>query len=181
MAKVLQEINDKVVQKKLVTLFIDGRERQVPDGVSVLEACRLEGYHIPTLCYLEGLTPWGGCRICVVEVEGQPNLVASCVTPIREGMKILTSSKKVRDSRKANIELLLSNHPLDCQLCDRNGTCELQNLSYEFGVREIRFPGEKKTHEIDNSSPSVKRDLDRCILCGRCIRTCAEIQTVFAI
>jgi len=130
---------------------------------------------------MDGLTPWGGCRICVVEVEGQPNLVASCVTPIREGMKVLTASKKVREARRANLELILSNHPLDCQLCDRNQSCDLQSLCYEFGIREIRFQGERKTHPIDNSSPSVKRDLDRCILCGRCIRTCAEVQSVYAI
>jgi len=181
MAKVAEEMKEEMGQKKLVTIYLDGREVKVPEGVSVLEACNMEGIKIPTLCYLEGLTPWGGCRICVVEVEGQPNLVASCVTAVREGMKIRTSSKRVREARKTNLELLLSNHPLDCQLCDRNGSCELQDLSYQFGVREIRFPGEKKTYEVDRSSPSVKRDANRCILCGRCIRTCQEIQTVFAI
>lgn len=181
MAKVAEEMKEGMGQKKLVTIYLDGREVQVPEGVSILEACNMEGIKIPTLCYLEGLTPWGGCRICVVEVEGQPNLVASCVTAVREGMKIRTSSKKVREARKTNLELLLSNHPLDCQLCDRNGSCELQDLSYQFGVREIRFPGEKKTYDVDRSSPSVKRDANRCILCGRCIRTCQEIQTVFAI
>ncbi|HXL01697.1 MAG TPA: NADH-dependent [FeFe] hydrogenase, group A6 [Candidatus Atribacteria bacterium] len=181
MAKVAEEMKEEMGQKKLVTIYLDGREVKVPEGVSVLEACNMEGIKIPTLCYLEGLTPWGGCRICVVEVEGQPNLVASCVTAVREGMKIRTSSKKVREARKTNLELLLSNHPLDCQLCDRNGSCELQDLSYQFGVREIRFPGEKKTYEVDRSSPSVKRDANRCILCGRCIRACQEIQTVFAI
>ena len=181
MAKVAEEMKEEMGQKKLVTIYLDGREVKVPEGVSVLEACNMEGIKIPTLCYLEGLTPWGGCRICVVEVEGQPNLVASCVTAVREGMKIRTSSKRVREARKTNLELLLSNHPLDCQLCDRNGSCELQDLSYQFGVREIRFPGEKKTYEVDRSSPSVKRDANRCILCGRCIRACQEIQTVFAI
>mgnify|MGYP002682216223 CR=1 FL=1 len=181
MAKVIQNRSEKESPEKLVTIFIDGRECQVPENLSLLEACRMEGYHIPTLCYMDGLTPWGGCRICVVEVEGQPNLVASCVTPIREGMKVLTASKKVREARRANLELILSNHPLDCQLCDRNQSCDLQSLCYEFGIREIRFQGERKTHPIDNSSPSVKRDLDRCILCGRCIRTCAEVQSVYAI
>ncbi|MDI3543381.1 MAG: NADP-reducing hydrogenase subunit HndD, partial [Candidatus Atribacteria bacterium] len=181
MAKVAEEMKEGMGQRKLVTIYLDGRETQVPEGVSILEACNMEGIKIPTLCYLEGLTPWGGCRICMVEVEGQPNLVASCVTAVREGMKIRTSSKPVREARKTNLELLLSNHPLDCQLCDRNGSCELQDLSYQLGVREIRFPGEKKTYEVDLSSPSVKRDANRCILCGRCIRTCQEIQTVFAI
>ncbi|NLJ38004.1 MAG: 2Fe-2S iron-sulfur cluster binding domain-containing protein, partial [Candidatus Atribacteria bacterium] len=119
MAKVIQNRSKKESPEKLVTLFIDGRECHVPENLTLLEACRMEGYHIPTLCYMEGLTPWGGCRICVVEVEGQPNLVASCVTPVREGMKVLTASKKVREARKANLELILSNHPLDCQLCDR--------------------------------------------------------------
>ncbi|MDI3530178.1 MAG: NADP-reducing hydrogenase subunit HndD [Candidatus Atribacteria bacterium] len=181
MAKVVEGAKKTEVSEKLVTIFIDGREVQVPDGVTILEACKMEKIHIPTLCYMEGLSSWGGCRICVVEVEGQPNLVASCVTPVREGMKIRTVSKKVREARKTNLELLLSNHPLDCQLCDRNGSCELQELAYEFGVREIRFQGERKTYEVDQSSPSVKRDANRCILCGRCVRTCAEVQTVFAI
>jgi NADH-quinone oxidoreductase subunit G/NADP-reducing hydrogenase subunit HndD len=181
MAKTLREVAEKAQAVSLVTVTIDGREVRVPEGVTILEACRMEGIHVPTLCYLEGLSAWGGCRICMVEVEGQPNLVASCVTPVREGMKIWTSSKKVREARKTNLELLLSNHPLDCQLCDRNGSCELQELAYQFGVREIRFQGERKVCEVDQSSPSVKRDPNRCILCGRCVRTCREIQTVCAI
>jgi NADH-quinone oxidoreductase subunit G/NADP-reducing hydrogenase subunit HndD len=181
MAKTLREVAEKAQAVSLVTVTIDGREVRVPEGVTILEACRMEGIHVPTLCYLEGLSAWGGCRICMVEVEGQPNLVASCVTPVREGMKIWTSSKKVREARKTNLELLLSNHPLDCQLCDRNGSCELQELAYQFGVREIRFQGERRVYEVDQSSPSVKRDPNRCILCGRCVRTCREIQTVCAI
>ncbi|MGQ9621969.1 MAG: NADH-dependent [FeFe] hydrogenase, group A6 [Candidatus Caldatribacteriaceae bacterium] len=181
MAKTAEELKEKAQAVSLVTIYLDGREVRVPGGVTLLEACRMEGLHIPTLCYMEGLSSWGGCRICVVEVEGQPNLVASCVTPVREGMKVWTSSKKVREARKTNLELLLSNHPLDCQLCDRNGLCELQELAYQFGVREIRFQGERKTYEVDRSSPSVKRDPNRCILCGRCVRTCREIQTVCAI
>ncbi len=181
MAKIAEEMKEGMNQKKLITIYLDGRETQVPEGATILEACNIEGIKIPTLCHLEGLSSWGGCRICVVEVERQPNLVASCITTVQEGMKIRTSSKKVREARKTNLELLLSNHPLDCQLCDRNGSCELQDLSYQLGVREIRFPGEKNTYEVDRSSPSVKRDPNRCILCGRCIRTCQEIQTVFAI
>ncbi|MCS7242811.1 NADH-dependent [FeFe] hydrogenase, group A6 [Candidatus Caldatribacterium sp.] len=181
MAKVVNEIQEKIQAASLVTISVDGREARVPEGVTILEACRMEGIRIPTLCFFEGLSPWGGCRICVVEVEGQPNLVASCVTPVREGMKIWTSSKRVREARRTNLELLLSNHPLDCQLCDRNGFCELQSLAYQFGVREIRFQGERKVHEVDRSSPSVKRDPNRCILCGRCVRTCREVQTVCAI
>lgn len=181
MAKTVSEMKEKAQAVSLVTIYLDGREVRVPEGVTILEACRMEGLHIPTLCYFEGLSPWGGCRICVVEVEGQPNLVASCVTPVREGMKIWTSSKKVREARKTNLELLLSDHPLDCQLCDRNGSCELQNLAYQFGVREIRFQEERKVYEVDRSSPSVKRDPNRCILCGRCVRTCREVQTVCAI
>lgn len=181
MAKVVDGVEKTGMGEKLVTIFVDGKEVQVPDGITILEACKMQKIHIPTLCYMEGLSPWGGCRICVVEVEGQPNLVASCVTPVREGMRIKTSSKKVREARKTNLELLLSNHPLDCQLCDRNGSCELQELAYELGVREIRFQGERKTYEVDQSSPAVKRDANRCILCGRCVRTCAEVQSVFAI
>ncbi len=181
MAKVAGDIKSEQEQENMVNLLLDEKEIQVPASATVLEACKLAGINIPTLCHMDGLTPYGGCRICLVEIEGQPTLTASCVTPVREGMKIQTSSKKVREARKANLELLLSNHPLDCQLCDRNQSCELQDLAYEFGVRKIRFQGEQQHHEVDLSSPSVKRDLDRCILCGRCIRTCAEIQSVFAI
>lgn len=181
MVKVTSEMREKAQAVSLVTIYLDGREVRVPEGVTLLEACRMEGIHIPTLCHFEGLSPWGGCRMCVVEVEGQPNLVASCVTQVREGMRIWTSSKRVREARKTNLELLLSNHPLDCQLCDRNGSCELQSLAYQFGVREIRFQGERKVYEVDQSSPSIKRDPNRCILCGRCVRTCREIQTVCAI
>ncbi len=181
MAKTTEELKEKAKAVSLVTIYLDGREVRVPGGVTLLEACQMEGLHIPTLCYMEGLSSWGGCRICVVEVEGQPNLMASCVTPVREGMKVWTSSKKVREARRTNLELLLSNHPLDCQLCDRNGLCELQELAYQFGVREIRFQGERKTYEVDRNSPSIKRDPNRCILCGRCVRTCREIQTVCAI
>lgn len=181
MAKTTEELKEKAKTVSLVTIYLDGREVRVPGGVTLLEACRMEGLHIPTLCYMEGLSSWGGCRICMVEVEDQPNLVASCVTPVREGMKVWTSSKKVREARRTNLELLLSNHPLDCQLCDRNGLCELQGIAYQFGVREIRFQGERKTYEVDRNSPSIKRDPNRCILCGRCVRTCREIQTVCAI
>lgn len=181
MVKVTSEMREKAQAVSLVTIYLDGREVRVPEGVTLLEACRMEGIHIPTLCHFEGLSPWGGCRMCVVEVEGQPNLVASCVTQVREGMRIWASSKRVREARKTNLELLLSNHPLACQLCDRNGSCELQSLAYQFGVREIRFQGERKVYEVDQSSPSIKRDPNRCILCGRCVRTCREIQTVCAI
>lgn len=160
---------------------VNGREIETKDGLTILEALREHGIRIPTLCHLEGMPPTGACRICVVEVEGSPTLVPSCAFPVREGMSILTHSPRVRRARKTIVELLLANHPEDCLYCERNLNCELQDLANEMGVRQKRYRGARKEFKIDSSSPAIVRDPSKCILCGKCVRVCEEVQGVNAI
>lgn len=162
---------------KMVNLTIDGRQIQAPAGSSVLEAARAAGIYIPTLCYHPDLRAEGACRLCMVEASGARTLVASCVYPVSEGMVVKTNTNKVREARKTVIELLLTNHPKDCLCCQKSGDCELQNMAADLGVRKLRFEGgETKAHTIDNSNPSLVRDQEKCILCGRCIRVCRDVQ-----
>ncbi len=165
----------------MITIEVNGNKVQAEDGVMLLEVLKGAGIHIPTLCHLPGLFPSGACRMCVVEVEGQRGLVPSCAFPVYDGMKVKTHSPRVLRARKTIVELLLSSHPDDCLYCVRNGNCELQKLAEELGVRERRYIGAKKEHKIDSSSPSIVRDPAKCILCGRCVRVCEEIQGVAAI
>ena len=130
---------------------------------------------------LKILFPTGACRICAVEVEGQRGLIPSCAFPVYEGMVVETNSPRVRRARKTIVEFLVENHPQDCLICVRNKNCELQDLSEKYGVREHRYVGETKDHAIDISSASMERDPAKCILCGRCVRVCHEIQKVGAI
>ncbi len=164
-----------------MTITINNKQVWANPGETILTVARREGLHIPTLCYLKDLTPTGSCRICVVEVEGQRNLVPSCAFPVQEGMKIETNSPKVRRARKTIVELLIANHPQDCLVCVRNGNCELQTLSEQYGVRDHRYAGERRHAKIDVASPSLERDPEKCILCGRCVRVCHEVQNVGAI
>lgn len=165
----------------MVTVNIDGNDIQVPENYTVLKACREMGINIPTLCYLEGINEVGACRLCLVEVEGQRTLKASCVLPVNEGMVIKTNTKRVRDARRINLELLLSNHNRECTTCERNQKCELQRLSDELGIRDIRFTGVKTERKVDISSPSIVRDPSKCILCGRCVSVCEKVQGVSVI
>ncbi|MCT4661988.1 MAG: NADH-dependent [FeFe] hydrogenase, group A6 [Tissierellales bacterium] len=163
----------------MVTLTIDNKEVTVPKGTTVLEAARQIGVNIPTLCYLKDINEVGACRMCLVEVEGVNNrLLASCVLEAAEGMVVKTNTKKVRIARKNNLELILSNHDRSCLSCERNKNCELQTLADDLGIREITFDGERIIHPIDYSSPSIVRDQNKCILCGRCISVCDKIQNV---
>lgn len=162
----------------VVTLTIDGREVQAPAGSTILEAAKLAGIKIPTLCYHPELRPEGACRICVVEVEKAKSLVASCVYPVSEGMVVKTNTPRVRKARRMVVELMLANHPADCLTCERNNNCELQKIAHDLGVREIRFDGERRSWEKDYSSPALVRDPNKCILCGRCVRVCNEVQGV---
>ncbi len=164
----------------MVTLTIDNREVQVPEGTTILEAAREVGIRIPTLCALPELnhTP-GACRVCVVEVERSRTLVASCVYPVAEGMKVKTNSERVRRGRRAVVELLLSDHPQDCTICQKHGHCELEAVAELVGVRTIRVPRtDFTTHRVDDSSPSLIRDASKCINCLRCVTVCAEVQGV---
>ncbi len=161
-----------------VTITIDNQQVKVNEGITVLEAARELGIDIPTLCYLKDINEVAACRMCLVEVKGSRNLQASCVIKVSEGMEIKTNTKKVREARKANLELILSNHDRECLTCDRNGNCELQTLSDELGVKDIPFEGEKTCKPVDTSSPSIVRDANKCILCGRCVSVCEKVQTV---
>lgn len=160
----------------LVTVTIDGQSIQVPKTSTVLDACEKLGKEIPTLCHQKDLTTVGACRLCVVEVEGAGNFPTACTLPVKDGMVINTNTDEVRHARKMVLELLWANHPNDCLTCESNGNCKFQDYCYEYGVTESRFRGEVIEHEIDETSRFVERDLDKCILCGKCIRVCHEIQ-----
>ncbi len=165
----------------MITFEADGRTIQANDGVTILTALRNEGIQVPTLCHMEGLPPSGACRLCVVEVEGAPTLTPACSFPVVNGMKVKTRSPKVLEARRTIIELLLASHPDDCLYCSRSGKCDLQRLSREMGVTQRRLRGAKAHKELDVSSPSIVRDPEKCILCGRCVRVCEEVQGVGAI
>ncbi len=157
----------------LVNIKIEGQNYQVEEGLTVHDAARRCGYEIPTLCtYNHGECNRGSCRVCLVEVVGQRGLVASCVFPVSEGMEILISSPRATTARRASVELLLSNHSLNCQQCDKNGHCELLYCAQITGAREGMFQGEKTETTIDRCNPAIVRDTSKCILCGRCIERC---------
>ncbi|MBN1759479.1 MAG: iron hydrogenase small subunit [Chitinispirillaceae bacterium] len=165
----------------MVTIEINGKKQSAKHGVTILSVLKELNIHVPSLCNMEELSPTGACRLCVVEVEGMRTLVPSCSFPVADGMKIQTHSQRVLRARKTIIELLLANHPDDCLYCVRNGTCELQTLAEEMNVRERHHVGFKHQFKKDISSTSIVRDPEKCILCGRCVRVCEEIQTVSAI
>ncbi|HSB71359.1 MAG TPA: NADH-dependent [FeFe] hydrogenase, group A6 [Candidatus Methylomirabilis sp.] len=163
------------------TIEVNGRAIEAIPGEMLLSSLRRAGIQVPTLCYLENLTPTGACRLCVVEVEGQRTLVPSCAFPVAAGMKVKTHSPRAVAARKTIVELLLANHPDDCNYCVRNGECQLQMLAGELGVRERLYAGQRSDAKLDISSPSLIRDPAKCILCGRCVRVCEEVQAVAAI
>ncbi len=164
-----------------VKLTIDNRQVEAPRGATILEAARSAGIKIPTLCAWPEIhhTP-GACRVCMTEVEGQRSLIAACVFPVSEGMAVRTNTEKVRQARKMVVELLLANHPQECNFCVRNGSCELQKVAEFVGLKEVRFPNSEFPKEdlIDRSSPSIVRDSRKCIDCHRCVTVCEQIQTV---
>ena len=165
----------------MVQLTINGIKVNAEEGMTILDAAKSVGISIPTLCHLKNLDPTGACRICAVEVEGFRGLTPSCAYPVSEGLVVTTDSPRVRKARKTIVELLVENHPQDCLICVRNKNCELQDLSEQYGIREHRYVGETKSHAIDISSASMERDPAKCILCGRCVRVCHEVQKVGAI
>lgn len=164
----------------MVNLKINGIDVSAPKGSTVLEAARLANIDIPTLCYLKDVNQIGSCRMCVVEIKGARSLQAACVYPINEGMEVYTNSPIVRESRKTTLELILSNHEKKCLTCVRNRNCELQSLSEELGITELPYEGTEDEHkaEIDDLSPSIVRDNNKCILCRRCVSVCKNVQTV---
>lgn len=162
----------------MINIEVNGKTVQAEAGEMLLTALDRAGIEVPTLCNMEGLPPTGACRMCVCEVEGQRTLVPACAFPIFDGMKVKTHSQRVLKARRTILELLLANHPTDCFYCERNGSCQLQSLSVELGIRSHRFTGEKDNHPIDESGPAIVRDSSKCILCGRCVRVCENIQSV---
>lgn len=163
---------------EMVNIKINGVPVSAPKGSTILEAARIAGIEIPTLCFLKDINEIGACRICVVEVKGARSLVASCVYPINEGMEITTNSPKVLESRRMTLELILSNHDKKCLSCVRSGNCELLKLSRELGVDDAYFEGVKTETEIDDSSAHMIRDNSKCILCRRCSAVCEKVQGV---
>lgn len=169
----------------MVKLTIDNKPVEVAEGTTILKAARQAGINIPTLCYfeLDGMkfeNKPGGCRVCVVEVEGRKNLAPACATDVMEGMVVHTHSARVINARKTVVELILSDHPNDCLQCSKSGDCELQTLAQKLGIREIPFKGEQSTYKKD-STLSVERDMDKCIMCRRCETMCNKIQSVGAL
>ena len=164
----------------MVHIEVNNRTLEAQPDETLRSCMRRHGLTVPTLCHMDGLPPSGACRMCVVEVAGTPNLIPSCAFPVRDGLKVLTHSPRVVEARRTIVELLLADHPDDCLYCARSGSCQLQALADELGVRR-RFRGARSNQPIDVSSRSIVREQSKCILCGKCVRVCEEIQHVGAI
>jgi len=162
-------------------ITINGQIVSVPEGATILDAALDAGIHIPTLCYLHGHEPQGACRVCTVEVDGARRLVAACATPVTDGMAIRTNTRRVREARKTVVQLLLSEHDGDCQYCERAEDCELKELAFLLGVRDMPYSGEKPPAHRDVTTPALERDPGKCIKCRRCVTACNEIQAVGAL
>jgi NADP-reducing hydrogenase subunit HndD len=165
----------------MITLDINNTSVSVDTGTTILAAAKKAGIKIPTLCNFEGKKPEGACRVCMVEVEGARSLVASCAMPAAEGMHVHTNTVKVRSARRTVIELLLSEHDGNCQICARSDDCELKEIAHEMGITDIEYNGEKAYAHIDDTTPALIRDNSKCIKCRRCVTVCSEMQTVGAL
>ncbi len=166
---------------QMVNITIDGQKIQVPSHYTLLEAARQANIDIPTLCYLKKTNEIGACRMCVVQIKGGRSLQAACVYPVSEGLEIMTNTAKVREARKVTLELILSNHDRKCLTCIRNRNCELQKMAEDLNIQDLRFEGETYQLAVDDFSPSIMRDPNKCILCRRCISVCKNVQTVSVI
>ena len=170
-----------VPQNANVTLTVNGKSISAAKGTLLIEACKQNGIEIPAFCYYPGLSLQGACRMCVVEIEKMPKMQTACTQPIAEGMVVQTESEKVVQARKATLEILLANHPLDCPVCDAGGECELQDMTYKYGAGESKFIDIKSHRDEQQWSPVVFYDRPRCILCYRCVRVCGEGMDVWAL
>ncbi|MBE6107443.1 MAG: 2Fe-2S iron-sulfur cluster binding domain-containing protein [Erysipelotrichaceae bacterium] len=159
-----------------VTLKINGMPVVVEKGATILDAAKKAGIKIPTLCFLKDCNETGACRVCTVEVKGARSLAAACVYPVSEGMEVFTHSNRAVEARKNTVELILSNHSKNCLSCVRNQTCELQQLSQDLGIRDVRYSGEVTPPTFDDVAPGIVRDTSKCVLCGRCVSTCTKVQ-----
>ena len=169
------------MEKELVNITIDNQNISVPKGTTILEAAKKAGIDIPTLCFLKDINEIGDCRMCVVKVEGRRGLATSCIQKVEEGMVIKTHTPEIIEARHVMLDLIISNHDKDCLTCTRMGNCELQALAAKFGIQSIEYKGERKESEIDNFSPSIVKDPNKCILCRRCVAVCKNIQKIGAI
>ncbi len=169
------------MKEEFITLTIDGQEIKAKKGTTILQAAKTVGIDIPTLCFLKDINEVGDCRMCIVEIEGRRGFATSCIQKVEEGMVVHTNTQNVSEARRVILDLILSNHHRDCLTCTRNGNCELQQLAKKFNVLDIEFEGEISEHEIDNLSPSIVRDFNKCILCRRCVATCKNVQEIGAI
>lgn len=165
----------------MIKIVIDGVSHEVPENITVLQACQQNNIEIPTLCYDERLEPHSACRMCIVEVEGMRNLPTSCSLKVHDGMVVSTNTERVRNSRKEVLDLLFSNHPDDCLTCDKSGECKLQNYCFDYGVTHRGYDGERRNLPIDDSNPFYYYDPNKCILCAKCVRVCSELQCTDAI
>lgn len=159
-----------------ITLTINGKQVTVPAGTSILDAATGAGFFVPTFCHDPAIPNYGGCRICVVEVKGARALVASCSAEAANGMVVETESPDVVEARKTILELLLANHPVDCITCEKTGDCRLQDYAYRYDVNLSHFKGDKHAYPIEDSNPYIIRDMNKCILCARCVRTCEQVS-----
>jgi len=159
-----------------INLSINGQQVTVPAGATILEAAEKLGYSIPTFCHDKNLPGVASCRICVVEVAKSKNLTPACMTVARDGMVVQTESPAVVEARKTILELILANHPMDCLTCEKNGDCRLQDYCFQYGVKESGFKGEKHSYPLEDSNPYIVRDMNKCILCGKCVRTCSQVE-----
>jgi len=167
----------EIMANQIIRLTIDGMDVEVEKGRTILEAAQAAGIRIPSLCHDRRLIPFGACRLCVVQQKGKSELLPSCFTPAKNGMEIITHSLKITESRKAQLQLILLNHPMTCPRCEKEGDCDLQSLVYEYGVNDTQYPWDPITFPVDHS-PLLQRDANKCILCGRCVRICDEVQGV---
>lgn len=170
-----------MLEENLITLTIDGQEVKVKKGTTILQAAKQAGIDIPTLCFLKEINEVGDCRICLVEVEGRRGFATSCIQTVEEGMVVHTHTPNVLEARHVILDLIISNHSKDCLTCTRSGNCELQALAVKFNVLNVEFPGARSEHKIDDLSPSIVRDFNKCILCRRCVAACKNVQKIGAI
>ena len=169
------------MEKKMINLTIDDQKVTVPEGTTILDAAKQAGIDIPTLCFLKEINEVGDCRMCIVEVEGRKGFATSCIQTVEEGMVVHTHTQNVLEARHVILDLIISNHAKDCLTCTRSGNCELQTLATKFNVLNVEFPGEMTKHKIDDESPSIVRDFNKCILCRRCVAACKNVQHIGAI
>ena len=169
------------MKEELITLIIDNQEVKAKKGTTILQAAKQAGIDIPTLCFLKDINEVGDCRMCIVEVEGRRGFATSCIQKVEEGMIVHTNTPNVLEARHIILDLIISNHAKDCLTCTRSGNCELQNLAVKFNISKVEFEGEKNLHKIDDLSPSIVRDFNKCILCRRCVAACKNVQKIGAI